>query len=125
MSSIPLSQAILLSSSDLTQYEVTRDYPRPDRLVTGNPERLTYSQYEHPHMSCGIWHCQVGAWNIQFAENKQEFFQVIEGIVRIHDAKTSSFIEVVAGNAGIIPPAFVGTFEVIEAVKKYYVIVEV
>lgn len=76
-------------------------------------------------MSCGIWHCQVGAWNIQFAENKQEFFQVIEGIVRIHDAKTSSFIEVVAGNASIIPPAFVGTFEVIEAVKKYYVIVEV
>ena len=45
--------------------------------------------------------------------------------MRIHDAKTSSFIEVVAGNAGIIPPAFVGTFEVIEAVKKYYVIVEV
>jgi uncharacterized cupin superfamily protein len=32
---------------------------------------------------------------------------------------------VTTGNAGIIPPSFVGTFEVIEAVKKYYVIVEV
>ena len=39
--------------------------------------------------------------------------------------KLNSFIEVTAGNAGIIPPAFVGTFEVVEAVKKYYVIVEV
>ena len=46
-------------------------------------------------------------------------------MVRIHDAKTKNFIEVTAGNAGIIPPAFVGTFEVLEAVKKYYVVVEV
>jgi uncharacterized cupin superfamily protein len=67
----------------------------------------------------------VGAWNIQFADNKQEFFQVIEGVVRIHDVKTDSYIEVSAGQAGIIPPAFVGTFEVIETVKKYFVIVEV
>ncbi len=29
------------------------------------------------------------------------------------------------GQAGIIPPSFIGTFEVVEAVKKYYVIVEV
>ena len=50
---------------------------------------------------------------------------MIEGVVRIHDAKTNTFIEVTAGNAGIIPPAFIGTFEVLEAVKKYYVIVEV
>ena len=50
---------------------------------------------------------------------------MIEGVVRIHDAKTNTFIEVAAGNAGIIPPAFIGTFEVLEAVKKYYVIVDV
>ncbi|MDH0030442.1 MULTISPECIES: cupin domain-containing protein [unclassified Acinetobacter] len=119
------SQAILLSYSNLNIDEASIDYPRPDRLVKGNPERLTYSLYEHPHMSCGIWQCEVGAWNIVFADNKQEFFQVIEGTVRIHDAQTDTFIEVAAGNAGIIPPAFIGTFEVLEAVKKYYVIVEV
>lgn len=77
------------------------------------------------YMNIRIWQCEVGAWKIQFAENKQEFFQIIEGIVRIHDVKTNSFIEVTAGNAGIIPPAFAGTFEVVKAVKKYYVIVEV
>ena len=120
-----MSSIYLAGQGQLTQGEASIDHPRPDRLVKGNPERLTYSLYEHPHMSCGIWQCEVGAWNIQFAENKQEFFQVIEGVVRIHDAKTNTFIEVTAGNAGIIPPAFIGTFEVLEAVKKYYVIVEV
>ena len=120
-----MSSIYLAGQGQLSQGEATIDYPRPDRLVKGNPERLTYSLYEHPHMSCGIWQCEVGAWNIQFAENKQEFLQIIEGIVRIYDAKTNTFIEVTAGQAGIIPPAFVGTFEVIEAVKKYYVIVEV
>lgn len=120
-----MSFVYLAGHGELTQSEANVDYPRPDRLVKGNPERLTYSLYEHTHMSCGIWQCEVGAWNIQFANNKQEFFQVIEGVVRIHDAKNHSFIEVTAGNAVIIPPAFIGTFEVIEAVKKYYVIVEV
>ncbi|MEB3792131.1 MULTISPECIES: cupin domain-containing protein [unclassified Acinetobacter] len=120
-----MSSIQLAGFGHLIQSEASIDYPRPDRLVQGNPERLTYGLYEHPHMDCGIWHCEVGAWKIQFAENKQEFFQIIEGIVRIHDAKTNSFIEVTAGNAGIIPPAFAGTFEVVEAVKKYYVIVEV
>ena len=75
-------------------------------------------------MNCDIWTCEVGAWNIQFAANKQEFFQVIEGLIRLHDAKTQSFIEIKAGKAGIIPPGFRGKFEVVEAVKKYFVVVD-
>lgn len=120
-----MSSIYLAGQTQPLQNEASIDYPRPDRLVKGNPQRLTYDLYTHPHMGCGIWQCEVGAWNIQFADNKQEFFQVIEGVVRIHDPKTDSYIEVSAGHAGIIPPAFVGTFEVIEAVKKYFVIVEV
>ncbi|WP_234857082.1 cupin domain-containing protein [Acinetobacter junii] len=120
-----MSSIYLAGQTQPLQNEASIDYPRPDRLVKGNPQRLTYDLYTHPHMGCGIWQCEVGAWNIQFADNKQEFFQVIEGVVRIHDAKTDSYIEVSAGQAGIIPPAFVGTFEVIETVKKYFVIVEV
>ena len=115
---------IFLAGQGLTQSETTVDYPRADRLVSSNPKRLTQSLYEHPNMNCGIWQCEVGAWNIVFADNKQEFFQIIEGIVRIHDAQTQSFIEVKAGEAGIIPPSFKGIFEVVEAVTKYFVVVE-
>lgn len=116
--------SIWLAGQGLTQSEISVDYPRPDRLVTGNPKRLTQSLYEHPNMNCGIWQCEVGAWNIQFADNKQEFFQVIEGVIRLHDARTQTFIEVKAGEAGVIPPSFIGMFEVIKTVKKYFVIVE-
>ncbi len=116
--------SIWLAGHGLTQSETTIDYPRPDRLVTGNPKRSTQSLYDHPNMNCGIWECEVGAWNIVFAENKQEFFTVIEGTVRLHDANKESYVEIKAGDAGIIPSGFVGTFEVVEAVKKYFVVVE-
>lgn len=105
-----------------TQAEASIDFPRPDRLVTGNPQRITTHLYQHPQMECGIWHCEVGAWRIAFAQDKQEFFNVIEGMVRIHTADQQQYIEVAAGEAGVIPPGFQGTFEVLEAVKKYYVI---
>lgn len=117
--------SIYLAGHGLTQANPSIDFPRPDRLVNGNPKRTTHSVYENPNMNCGIWQCEVGSWNIVFADNKQEFFNVIEGVVRIHDASTQTFIEVKAGEAGIIPPAFVGTFEVVETVKKYFVVVEV
>lgn len=115
--------AIFLAGHGLNKSESTVDYPRPDRLVKGHPKRMTTEFYNHPHMNCGIWECEVGAWHIEFAANKQEFFQVIEGVVRIHDT-TGTFIEIPAGQAGIIPPSFKGTFEVVEQVKKYYVVVE-
>ena len=113
--------SVYVAGQGIQQAEKSIDFPRPNRLVKGNPERHTYSFYEHEHMECGIWECEVGAWNIQFAENKQEFFQIIEGVVRIHNHDQQSFIEVRVGEAGIIPPGFIGTFEVIEKVKKYYV----
>ena len=113
-----------LAGQDVLKSDITVDYPRNERLVQGNPKRLTQSLYEHPNMSCGIWECEVGAWNIVFADNKQEFFNVIEGIVRLHHTASHSFVEIKAGEAGIIPPSFVGTFEVVEKVKKYFVVVE-
>jgi Predicted enzyme of the cupin superfamily len=38
--------------------------------------------------------------------------------------KDNPLLKSKAGEAGIIPPGFIGTFEVVEAVKKYYVVVE-
>lgn len=53
--------SIWLAGYGLTQSKATIDYPRPDRLVAGNPKRITQSLYEHPNMNCGIWTCEVGA----------------------------------------------------------------
>ncbi|RKG34663.1 cupin domain-containing protein [Acinetobacter tianfuensis] len=115
---------IWLAGKGLTQSECTIDFPRPDRLVKGNPERHTYSAYAHPNMDCGIWQCEIGAWNIVFADNKQEFFTVIEGHVCLHHKHSNVIVDIQAGEAGIIPPGFEGTFEVVQKVKKYYAVVE-
>ena len=101
------------------------DHPRPDRLVRGNPQRTTLEHFLSPagDLSAGIWACEPGAWNIAFAPGKDEFFCVIEGRLRITDSDGEA-AEFGPGDACVIPGGFAGTFEVLEAVRKHYVVVE-
>lgn len=99
------------------------DRPRADRLVTGNPLRTTWTRYERAGMTAGTWACEPGAWRIAFAEDKDEFFHVLEGRVRLTDAAGAAR-EFGPGDACVIPAGFTGTFEVLEAVKKHFVVVE-
>ncbi len=105
--------------------EPSFDHPRPDRLVTGDPLRTTWEHYANPsgEISCGIWACEVGAWRIAFDEHSDEFFHVLEGRIRIIDAEGKA-IEFGPGEACVIPAGFTGTFEVLEPVKKRYVMVK-
>ena len=114
---------LIVAGQSVPSPEPTEDRPRPDRLVHGNPRRLTWDCYTSGPMSTGFWECDPGMWRIAFAANKQEFFQVIQGRVRLHDAD-GRFQEIGPGDAAIIPPGFTGAFEVVEAVRKYYVLVE-
>ncbi|GHD60081.1 cupin domain-containing protein [Jeongeupia chitinilytica] len=99
------------------------DHPRPDRRVDGNPQRTTWEHYARQGLSSGIWACEVGSWHIRFADNRDEFFCVIAGRVRLH-AETGGMTEFGPGDAGVIPAGFVGRFEVVEAVRKYFVVVD-
>lgn len=103
--------------------EASYDHPRPDRVVKGNPLRTTHEHYQTPgeQVSAGIWACEPGAWNIAFAPDKHEFFCVIEGRIRITDHHGDA-AEFTSGEACVIPPGFTGTFEVLEPVRKYYVL---
>lgn len=100
------------------------DHPAEDRRVAGNPLRTTWNLYDSSceQLACGIWACEPGSWNIRFAENKDEFFSVIEGLVRLHRAEDGAVVEVGPGEAAVIPAGFVGRFEVVVPVRKYYVI---
>lgn len=100
------------------------DRPDPQRLVAGNPLRHTWSGFEagNGQLAAGIWACEPGAWRIAFAADKHEFFAIISGRVRLTDehghAETFG-----PGEAAVIPAGFRGEFRVLEAVRKYYVIV--
>lgn len=114
-----------LTVFNAAQPEVSYDRPRPDRLVHGNPLRSTREFFSAPQgdLSCGIWTCEPGAWNIAFPAGKDEFFCVINGRLRISDDQGTA-AEFGPGDACVIPQGFVGTFEVLETVSKYYVVLE-
>lgn len=112
------------------------DHPRPDRLVRGNPRRETWLVHESGDVgatgaaaggaggtSVGIWACEPGMWRIAFAPHKEEYFFVVEGLVRLHD-EAGVVVDVRAGEAAVIPGGFVGAFEVVEAVRKHFVVIE-
>lgn len=105
------------------QPPAAHDHPRPDRLVRGNPRRTTWEHYAAAGLSAGIWACEPGAWRIAFAPNKHEFFCVIAGRVRI-TGEDGTAGEFGPGEAGVIPAGFSGTFEVLESVRKHYVVLE-
>lgn len=101
------------------------DHPRPDRLLSGNPRRTTWHHFTSASgdMDAGVWACEVGSWRIAFADNKDEFFFVTEGRCRLVDEQGHA-VEAGPGSAMVIPAGFKGIFEVLEPVKKHYVIVE-
>ena len=101
----------------------TIDHPREDRRVHGCPERRTWALHEAGPMGAGVWACEVGRWRIAFPANKQEYFFVLEGHVRLHGPK-GECTEVKAGQAAVIPPGFEGEFEVVQPVRKHYVVVQ-
>jgi uncharacterized protein len=100
------------------------DYPRPDRLVTGNPKRTTWNHYTNAtdEVFSGVWACEVGAWKIEMDENEDEFFFVTEGHCRLTD-ENGVTVEARAGESLVIPAGFSGEFAVLEPIKKHYMIV--
>ena len=99
------------------------DHPRPDRLVEGNPLRTTWNHFTHKGVDAGVWACEPGAWRIAFAPGKDEFFHVLQGQIQITNEEGVSK-HFGPGDAGVIPAGFTGVFEVLEAVRKHYVIVD-
>lgn len=120
------------------------DHPRADRLEAGNPARHTWTLYHAPvatgvdagrakdggttagttpSITAGIWACEVGRWRIAFAPDKHEVFFVLQGRVRLHDAH-GGWTDVGPGESAVIPAGFQGAFEVLEPVRKHFVVVE-
>lgn len=116
---MPKSLTVFTGATTAPEY----DRPRPERLVAGNPLRTTWNHYAHGGMAAGVWACEPGAWRIAFAAGKDEFFHVLEGRIRIID-DVGVAREFGPGDACVIPAGFTGLFEVLEPVRKHYVLIE-
>jgi len=119
-----MSQPALIAFADSAPAAV-EDRPAPERAIGTPPRRLTAERYaaEDGAVSIGDWACEPGAWRIRFHSGRHEFFHVLEGRIRITDEQGVAR-EFGPGEACVIPAGFVGVFEVLEAVKKRYVMID-
>ncbi len=95
----------------------------PDRCLQGQPEQTLWNQFQDntKQMLSGIWECTEGKWNADYS-SKNEFCHILAGKVVLTD-EAGSASTFSAGDSFVIPAGFVGTWEVLEPVRKLYVIV--
>ena len=95
-----------------------------DRVLSGKPEQVLWNHFQDSskQMVSGIWECSPGKWTANYA-TKNEFCHILSGQAILSDVAGNSK-EYSAGDSFVIPAGFVGTWEVVETVRKLYVIVE-
>jgi uncharacterized cupin superfamily protein len=97
--------------------------PAAEKILKGNPEQTVYNHYNSPcgQMSAGVWEGEVGQWKVNYTEH--EYCEIVQGVSVLRDeegnAKTLR-----AGDRFVIPAGFKGTWEVLEACRKIYVVFE-
>ena len=96
---------------------------KPGNVISGSPATKLQNYYSDAtgQFFSGIWEATPGKWQISYTE--EEFCAILEGKIILTNAEgiAESFGK---GDAFIIPKGFAGTWETIEAVKKWYVIFE-
>ncbi|MBA1191718.1 cupin domain-containing protein [Pseudomonas entomophila] len=105
----------------LMQAETYR--PAAHKILKGDPEQRVYNHYATPcgQFAAGVWEGAVGQWEVNYTEH--EYCEIVQGVSVLRDqdghAKTLR-----AGDRFVIPAGFKGTWEVLEACRKIYVMFE-
>ena len=111
-----MTQLLHLNRLD-TVPEVTR--PAPARLIAGDPVHTTWNLETRGNLYAGLWHSTPGAWRIVYEE--WEYFHIHEGVSVLTDADGVE-TTLRAGDSFVIRPGFKGSWRVVEATLKDYVI---
>lgn len=95
----------------------------PEKLISGNPQQTVWMHYTDPtgQFMAGIWRSEPGKWRITYTE--EEFCLMLEGTSIVTNEAGES-VTVTAGESFVIPRGFVGTWEVVVASTKRFVIYE-
>ena len=96
----------------------------PEKLIEGNPLQSVWMQYTDPTKKffAGVWHSEVGQWKIAYTE--EEYCEILEVTSVITDASSGLSTTVTTGERFVIPRGFVGTWEVVTATRKTFVVYE-
>ena len=101
-----------------TTAEISR--PDPAKVIAGDPVHTTWNVEERGTIFAGLWHSTPGKWRVSYDE--WEYFRLLEGVsVITEDGGQATTLR--AGHSFVIRPGFTGTWEVLDATLKDYVIV--
>ena len=95
--------------------------PPADRIIRGDPQATVQAQHESADgkFHVGIWTCSPGRWRIRYDE--QEYCRILSGTGAVIDS-AGKVHTLAAGDEIVIPPGFVGEWDVTETMTKTYVI---
>lgn len=110
---------------DFATASSTPDHYRPaaEKVLKGDPAQSVRNHYASPcnQFNVGIWEGDIGQWTIHYTEH--EYCEILQGVSVLRD-QAGNAKTVRAGDRFVIPAGFTGTWEVIEACRKVYVIFE-
>lgn len=94
-----------------------------DRRIEGDPRQIAWTQYTDAsgHFFAGTWQSGPGKWHIRYTE--EEYCHITSG-TSVITAADGTAVRVQAGDRFVIPRGFSGSWEVIEATTKHFVIYE-
>ena len=111
---------------ELTIIKAARDIPasklEPRGQVVepiGSPVASILSSSFHTEPDIGVWECSIGKWRRQV--KNAEFCYFLAGRCIFH-ADSGRTIHINAGDVVFFPPNTAGTWEVIETIRKTYVL---
>ncbi len=108
-------------SFDISGIEPEHDAPAADRLISGNPRFTTWNleETEGGTLFAGVWESTPGKWRIMYDE--WEYCTIVSGRSVITEDNGPA-VTVSAGDSFVLRPGFKGSWDVIEATRKQYVI---
>ena len=94
-----------------------------EKLIQGNPKQSVALHYTDPSKQfvVGVWRSEPGKWHIKYTE--EEYCHMLEG-KSIITSESGPAVTLVAGDEFVVPAGFVGTWEVVVASAKRFVIYE-
>ena len=95
----------------------------PDRLLAGDPRQGAFNLFSDPgqQFHVGLWESEPATWKVRYDEH--EFCTILEGRILMRD-DAGGEITVGPGESYVISAGFAGTWQVLEKVRKIYVIFE-
>jgi len=95
----------------------------PDRLLGGDPRQGTFNLFSDPaqQFHVGLWESEPATWKVSYSEH--EFCTILEGRLLMRDEAGGEML-VGPGDSFVISAGFIGTWQVLEKVRKIYVIFE-